>query len=94
VETRVCQYETTSDETFLIDHHPAFDNVWLVGGGSGRGFKHGPRIGEYVVTRLDGAAEGAEHGGEEARFRLATRGNRYERDTGLGDGMAATWKVF
>ena len=94
VETRVCQYETTSDETFLIDRHPSLDNVWLVGGGSGRGFKHGPRIGEYVVTRLDGAAEGAEHGGEEARFRLTKRGNRYERDTGLGDGMAATWKVF
>jgi sarcosine oxidase len=94
VETRVCQYETTSDETFLIDRHPSYDNVWLVGGGSGRGFKHGPRIGEYVVTRLDGAAEGAEHGADEARFRLNKRGNRFDLDTGLGDGMAATWDVF
>ena len=35
VETRVCQYETTPDTNFVIDRHPDFDNVWLVGGGSG-----------------------------------------------------------
>jgi sarcosine oxidase len=54
VETRVCQYETTPDTHFVIDRHPAYDNVWLVGGGSGHGFKHGPMIGRYVVDRLDG----------------------------------------
>ena len=42
LETRTCQYETTPDTNFVIDRHPAFDNVWLVGGGSGHGFKHGP----------------------------------------------------
>jgi hypothetical protein len=25
---------------FLIDRHPALENVWLVDGGSGHGFKH------------------------------------------------------
>ena len=55
VETRVCQYETTPDTHFVIDRHPAFDNVWLVGGGSGHGFKHGPVIGRHVVGRLAGA---------------------------------------
>jgi sarcosine oxidase len=55
VETRVCQYETTPDTQFVIDRHPAFDNVWLVGGGSGHGFKHGPVIGRHVVGRLAGA---------------------------------------
>ena len=55
VETRVCQYEATPDTHFVIDRHPDFDNVWLVGGGSGHGFKHGPMIGNYVVDRLDGA---------------------------------------
>jgi glycine/D-amino acid oxidase-like deaminating enzyme len=55
VETRVCQYETTPDTDFVIDRHPAFDNVWLVGGGSGHGFKHGPVIGSYVVSRIAGA---------------------------------------
>jgi sarcosine oxidase len=66
VETRVCQYETTPDSQFIIDRHPAFDNVWLVGGGSGHGFKHGPVIGRHVVRRIGGAGVGP---GEE-RFRL------------------------
>jgi glycine/D-amino acid oxidase-like deaminating enzyme len=66
VETRVCQYETTPDTNFVIDRHPAFDNVWLVGGGSGHGFKHGPSIGRYVTRLLDGhVAEGPE-----LRFRI------------------------
>ena len=61
LETRTCQYETTPDTNFVIDRHPAFDNVWLVGGGSGHGFKHGPVIGRYVNRLLDGhVAEGEE----------------------------------
>ena len=62
LETRVCQYESTPDRHFLIDRHPAWENVWLVGGGSGHGFKHGPRIGEYVVGRLDGLPMGGQDG--------------------------------
>jgi len=54
METRVCQYENTSNGDFLIDRHPAFENVWLVGGGSGHGFKHGPVVGEYVARMLAG----------------------------------------
>ena len=55
LEARVCQYENTSNGDFLIDRHPDFTNVWLVGGGSGHGFKHGPAVGEYVADRiLDG----------------------------------------
>jgi sarcosine oxidase len=67
LETRVCQYENTSNGDFLIDRHPAFDNVWLVGGGSGHGFKHGPALGEYVAARV------VEGGSVEARFTLATK---------------------
>ena len=52
---RVCQYESTPDTHFVIDRHPRFENVWLAGGGSGHGFKHGPAIGRYVVGLLDGA---------------------------------------
>jgi sarcosine oxidase len=66
VETRVCQYETTSDSHFLIDRIPGLSNAWLAGGGSGHGFKHGPAIGQYVVSLLDGH----EPGGEELRFSL------------------------
>ncbi len=49
VETRVCQYEDTTDHNFIIDRHPGNANVWIVGGGSGHGFKHGPALGEMVA---------------------------------------------
>jgi monomeric sarcosine oxidase len=49
VETRVCQYENTPDNHLIIDRHPAAENIWLVGGGSGHGFKHGPTVGEMVA---------------------------------------------
>jgi glycine/D-amino acid oxidase-like deaminating enzyme len=48
VETRVCQYENTPDNNFIIDRHPRAENLWIVGGGSGHGFKHGPAVGEMV----------------------------------------------
>ena len=67
VETRVCQYENTSNGDFLIDQHPAAENVWLVGGGSGHGFKHGPAVGEYVAQMISG------RGTREPRFSLATK---------------------
>jgi sarcosine oxidase len=71
VETRVCQYENTSNGDFLIDQHPDFTNVWLVGGGSGHGFKHGPSVGEYVAARVAGSA--ATENKIEPRFSLATK---------------------
>jgi sarcosine oxidase len=67
VETRVCQYENTSNGDFLIDQHPEMENVWFVGGGSGHGFKHGPTMGEYVTARILDDAVGEE------RFSLATK---------------------
>ena len=54
VESRVCQVENTANGDFLIDIHPDFDNVWIVGGGSGHGFKHGPYLGQYVADRVTG----------------------------------------
>lgn len=67
VGSEVCQYENTSNGDFLIDRHPERDNVWLVGGGSGHGFKHGPAVGEYVTARI------LQGGAVEARFSLATK---------------------
>ena len=52
VETRVCQYEQTPDGDFIIDRHPASENIWIVGGGSGHGFKHGPAVGEMVAELI------------------------------------------
>ena len=49
LESRVCQYENSPDNDFIIDRHPKHENVWLLGGGSGHGFKHGPALGEMVA---------------------------------------------
>jgi glycine/D-amino acid oxidase-like deaminating enzyme len=48
LESRVCQYENSTDQNFILDQHPEAENVWIVGGGSGHGFKHGPAFGEMV----------------------------------------------
>jgi glycine/D-amino acid oxidase-like deaminating enzyme len=58
VEARVCQYENSVDGHFLIDHHPRAGNVWLVGGGSGHGFKLGPAVGEHAAALMTGQAAG------------------------------------
>jgi sarcosine oxidase len=49
IGTRICQYENTSNGDLLIDRHPDYDNVWVAGGGSGHGFKHGPVVGELAA---------------------------------------------
>ena len=54
VETRVCQYEETPDGHFILDRHPRADNIWLLGGGSGHGFKHGPAVGEMMADLVLG----------------------------------------
>lgn len=54
VGTRTCQYALTPDTNFVIARHPGHDHVWLLGGGSGHGFKHGPALAEYVVDLVEG----------------------------------------
>lgn len=56
-ETRVCQYENSHNGHLLIDRHPAWSNVWIAGGGSGHGFKHGPAVGRYVSDLVLGTGE-------------------------------------
>ena len=72
-ESRVCQYENTSNGDFLIDRHPEFENAWLVGGGSGHGFKHGPVVGEQVASLVSGSTK------VKSRFALATKGQVQQR---------------
>ncbi|MGB8831778.1 MAG: FAD-dependent oxidoreductase, partial [Candidatus Sulfotelmatobacter sp.] len=59
IESRVCQYEQTPDSNFIVDRHPRMNNVWLLGGGSGHGFKHGPALGEIAANWIleDGEAD-------------------------------------
>jgi glycine/D-amino acid oxidase-like deaminating enzyme len=73
-ETRVCQYENSSNGDFLIDFHPQFENVLLVGGGSGHGFKHGPEVGRYAAGRLLGSVDA------QPRFSLASKAATHHRE--------------
>jgi len=61
IETRVCQYEQTPDGNLILDRHPRMDNVWLLGGGSGHGFKHGPALGEMIAELILKDGQAAEH---------------------------------
>jgi sarcosine oxidase len=67
VGTRTCPYSLTPDTHFLIAPHPEDERVWLLGGGSGHGFKHGPALGEYVAGLLEGREA------PDPRFGLETR---------------------
>lgn len=49
---RCCRYELTPDTRFIASAHPEHERVWLVGGGSGHGFKHGPSLAETVAAAL------------------------------------------
>ena len=72
IETRVCQYEQTPDSHFIIDRHPTNENMWMVGGGSGHGFKHGPAVGEMMAELILKNRE------PEAMWRLGRFTNRSE----------------
>ncbi len=68
-EFRVCQYENSSNGDFLIDRHPTLEDVYLLGAGSGHGFKHGPEVGRMMAELvLAGTAP-------DPRFSLASKGN-------------------
>jgi glycine/D-amino acid oxidase-like deaminating enzyme len=73
-EARVCQYENSSNGDLLIDFHPQWRNVLLVGAGSGHGFKHGPAVGRYAADLLLDRLEQPE-----PRFSLASKGEAEDR---------------
>jgi glycine/D-amino acid oxidase-like deaminating enzyme len=67
VDAHVCQYENTSTGDFLIDRHPTWSSCWIVGGGSGHGFKHGPAVGRHVADLVGGQAQ------VQQRFAIGTK---------------------
>ncbi len=52
IYTKVCQHTDTPDKNFILDQHPEANNLWLLGGGSGHAFKHGPALGELAVRSI------------------------------------------
>jgi sarcosine oxidase len=62
-----CHYSLTADGNFLFARHPELERVWLLGGGSGHGYKHGPAVAEHALAVLAGEVE------PEPRFALGER---------------------
>ena len=81
--SKVCHYSMTGDMSFLLDRHPEHERVWLAGGGSGHGFKHGPALAEHAARVIAGRAE------PEPRYALGPRrGGRSLRTAGWSGGDA------
>jgi sarcosine oxidase len=53
-EGRCCRYELSPDSHFIAARHPEHARTWLLGGGSGHGFKHGPAVAERMAAALAG----------------------------------------
>ena len=75
VESRVCPYENSSNGDLLVDRHPRWPSAFLLGAGSGHGFKHGPAVGRYAADLVTGRL-----GKPEPRFTLATKGEVQRRE--------------
>jgi len=52
IETRVCIYNNTTDDDFIIDWHPELNCVLVVTGFSGHGFKFGPTVGRIAADLI------------------------------------------
>jgi len=72
---RICQYENSSNGDYLLDRHPELKSVWLVGGGSGHGYKNGPAVGAQVAA---GVMEKSDYRAE-PRFSLASKLTTHDR---------------
>jgi glycine/D-amino acid oxidase-like deaminating enzyme len=75
VESRVCQYENSSNGDLVVDRHPQWPNALIVGAGSGHGFKHGPAVGRYAADLLTGRRDKPE-----PRLALSTKGDVQRRE--------------
>jgi sarcosine oxidase len=56
LDARCCRYEISPDSHFVAAPHPQLPATWLLGGGSGHGFKHGPAMADRVAAALRGEA--------------------------------------
>jgi glycine/D-amino acid oxidase-like deaminating enzyme len=69
--SKTCRYELSPDANFVAAPHPEHPTTWLLGGGSGHGFKHAPALAEQVAAAFAGKrplpsryALGARSGGD------------------------------
>ena len=58
IAMKTCLFENTSDEHFILDHHPEFPQVSIAAGFSGHGFKFCPAVGEIMADLvLEGGSQ-------------------------------------
>jgi sarcosine oxidase len=60
LQTVSCLYTSTRGSRFVIDHHPAHDNVMIISACSGHGFKHSAAIGEAVAQWITDEPSGVD----------------------------------
>ena len=77
--SRACRYELTTNGHFVAAPLPGRAGHWMLGGGSGHGFKHGPALAERFGRALLGGPALPSH------FALTERGpGRWLRTAGSG----------
>ena len=80
VGSKTCRYELSPDSQFIAAAHPEHDHVWILGGGSGHGFKHGPAMAERVAEAWTGGEPLPPHfalGPRERGTSLRSAGSNY-----------------
>ena len=75
LDAEVCQYENSPDGHLIMDRHPTAENIYVLGGGSGHGFKLSPAVGEMAAAMVLGGKE------PPALFRLARLRGKENRST-------------
>ena len=89
-----CRYELSPDSHFIAAQHPEHASVWLLGGGSGHGFKHGPAMAERMAAALRGEEPMPEPSGSASaprRTRCARRARTFRATSpGYDPSMRAT----
>ena len=85
LEARVCQYENSPDGDLILDQHPQIENWWLVGGGSGHGFKMGPAVGELTAQIVLGKRA------PEPQFLLSRFAKKTRARVSWHDGGRSAW---
>jgi sarcosine oxidase len=66
---KACPYSLTADTNFVLAPHRELPGNWILGGGSGHGFKHGPALAEYAARVISGSEQPDERFGLGPRSR-------------------------
>ena len=80
LKAEVCQYENSPDGNLIIDRHPLASNVWVIGGGSGHGFKLSPAVGEMAAKRILSGKEVPKMFLLERLRSMKNRGTQFDRN--------------